>query len=112
MTGPDALAQRAAELIAEGTGVADHDVAVVLGSGWAPAVAALGSPTAVLPMAELPGFTPPTAVGHTGQVLSVPVGEHRVLVLAGRIHAYEATTCCTSCIRCERRVRPGRASSC
>ncbi|BBZ10231.1 purine-nucleoside phosphorylase [Mycobacterium branderi] len=89
MTGPDALAQRAAELIAEGTGVADHDVAVVLGSGWAPAVAALGSPTAVLPMAELPGFTPPTAVGHTGQVLSVPVGEHRVLVLAGRIHAYE-----------------------
>ncbi|WP_232080296.1 purine-nucleoside phosphorylase [Mycobacterium branderi] len=89
VTGPDALAQRAAELIAEGTGVADHDVAVVLGSGWAPAVAALGSPTAVLPMAELPGFTPPTAVGHTGQVLSVPVGEHRVLVLAGRIHAYE-----------------------
>ncbi|ORV14626.1 purine-nucleoside phosphorylase [Mycobacterium celatum] len=89
MTGPEALARRAAELIADGTGVAEHDVAVVLGSGWAPAVAALGSPTAVLPMAELPGFTPPTAVGHTGQVLSVPVGEHRVLVLAGRIHAYE-----------------------
>jgi purine-nucleoside phosphorylase len=89
VTGPDALARRAAELIAEGTGVADHDVAIVLGSGWAPAVAALGSPTAVLPMAELPGFTPPTAVGHTGQVLSVAVGEHRVLVLAGRIHAYE-----------------------
>ncbi len=92
MTGPadpDALARRAADLIAEGTGVGEHDVAIVLGSGWAPAVAALGSPTAVLPMAELPGFTPPTAVGHTGQVLSVPVGEHRVLVLAGRIHAYE-----------------------
>nr|WP_169714659.1 purine-nucleoside phosphorylase [Mycobacterium celatum] len=89
VTGPEALARRAAELIADGTGVAEHDVAVVLGSGWAPAVAALGSPTAVLPMAELPGFTPPTAVGHTGQVLSVPVGEHRVLVLAGRIHAYE-----------------------
>ncbi|GBE65753.1 purine nucleoside phosphorylase [Mycobacterium sp. MFM001] len=92
MTGPadpHALAGRAAELIAEGTGVAEHDVAIVLGSGWAPAIAALGPPTAVLPMAELPGFTPPTAVGHTGQVLSVPVGEHRVLVLAGRIHAYE-----------------------
>lgn len=92
MTGPadpDALAGRAADLIAEGTGVGEHDVAIVLGSGWAPAVAALGSPTAVLPMAELPGFTPPTAVGHTGQVLSVPVGEHPVLVLAGRIHAYE-----------------------
>jgi purine-nucleoside phosphorylase len=40
-------------------------------------------------MAELPGFTPPTAVGHTGQVLSVAIGDHRVLVLAGRVHAYE-----------------------
>ncbi|MBO0865211.1 MAG: purine-nucleoside phosphorylase [Mycobacterium sp.] len=92
MTGaadPDAAAQRAAQVIAEGTGVGAHDVAIVLGSGWAPAVAALGSATAVLPMAELPGFAPPTAVGHTGQVLSVAIGEHRVLVLAGRLHPYE-----------------------
>ncbi|HVQ99409.1 MAG TPA: purine-nucleoside phosphorylase, partial [Mycobacterium sp.] len=86
---PNALARRAAQFIAEGTGIGEHDVAIVLGSGWAPAVAALGSATAVLPMAELPGFTPPTAVGHTGQVLSVGIGPHRVLVLAGRVHAYE-----------------------
>ncbi|BBY07435.1 purine-nucleoside phosphorylase [Mycobacterium noviomagense] len=86
---PDALAKRAAQVIAERTGVAAHDVAIVLGSGWAPAVAALGSATAVLPMAELPGFSPPTAVGHTGQLLSMRIGSHRVLVLAGRIHAYE-----------------------
>ncbi len=86
---PDALARRAAEVITERTGIAEHDVAIVLGSGWAPAVAALGSATTVVPMAELPGFTPPTAVGHTGQVLSVPIGEHRVLVLAGRLHPYE-----------------------
>jgi purine-nucleoside phosphorylase len=86
---PDALARRAAQFIAEGTGFAEHDVAIVLGSGWAPAVAALGSATAVLPMAELPGFAPPTAVGHVGQVLSVGIGSHRVLVLAGRLHPYE-----------------------
>lgn len=86
---PDALAKRAAQVIAERTGVAAHDVAIVLGSGWAPAVAALGSATAVLPMADLPGFSPPTAVGHTGQLLSMRIGGHRVLVLAGRIHAYE-----------------------
>ena len=86
---PDTLARRAAQFIAGGTGVAEHDVAIVLGSGWAPAVAALGPPTAVLPMADLPGFTPPTAVGHTGQVSSVSIGTHRVLVLAGRVHAYE-----------------------
>jgi purine-nucleoside phosphorylase len=86
---PDTLARRAAQLIAEGTGIAEHDVAIVLGSGWAPAVSALGLATAVLPMAELPGFTPPTAVGHTGQVLSVGIADHQVLVLAGRVHAYE-----------------------
>ena len=38
---------------------------------------------------SLPGFTPPTAAGHSGHVLSVGVGAHRVLVLAGRMHAYE-----------------------
>ncbi|OBF83672.1 purine-nucleoside phosphorylase [Mycobacterium sp. 852002-51163_SCH5372311] len=86
---PDELAARAAHAIAERTGTAVHDVAIVLGSGWAPAVGALGSPVAVLPMAELPGFTPPSAVGHRGEMLSMRIGEHRVLVLAGRVHAYE-----------------------
>ena len=86
---PGDLARRAARVIAERTGVGPHDVAIVLGSGWSPAVAALGSPTAVLPQAELPGFTPPSAVGHTGELLSVRIGEHRVLVLVGRVHAYE-----------------------
>jgi purine-nucleoside phosphorylase len=64
-------------------------VAVVLGSGWAPAAAALGVPSAEIPMADLPGFSPPRADGHRGQVLSIPVGSHRVLVFVGRIHAYE-----------------------
>ena len=36
-----------------------------------------------------PGFTAPTAAGHGGQVLSIPVGDRQVLVLVGRIHAYE-----------------------
>ena len=40
-------------------------------------------------MADLPGFTPPTAAGHGGQVFSVPIGARRALVLVGRIHAYE-----------------------
>lgn len=82
-------ADLAAAAIADRTGVARHDVAVVLGSGWAPAAAALGTPTAEIAMADLPGFLPPSAEGHRGQVLSVPVGGHRVLVLTGRIHAYE-----------------------
>ena len=89
MTDPEAAAQQAAAAIRERTGVDDHDVAVMLGSGWAPAAAELGAPTAVVPMAELPGFTPPTAEGHGGDVLSVRTGDHRVLVFVGRIHAYE-----------------------
>ncbi|MGV0813146.1 purine-nucleoside phosphorylase [Mycolicibacterium boenickei] len=80
---------QAAAAIAERTGVERHDVAVVLGSGWAPAVAELGDAVATVPMAEIPGFTPPSAAGHGGQVYSVHIGDHRVLVLAGRIHAYE-----------------------
>jgi purine-nucleoside phosphorylase len=87
--GPDDLARRAADAIAERTGTAEHDVAIVLGSGWAPAVETLGSPAAVVPMAEIPGFTPPSAVGHRGEVMSMRIGQHRVLVLAGRVHAYE-----------------------
>ena len=89
MTDPDALAAESARAIGDRTGVDEHDVAVILGSGWAPAVAELGDPVAVVPMAELPGFTPPTAAGHGGQVLSLHVCGRRVLVFVGRIHAYE-----------------------
>src|SRR5437879_12496076 len=64
---PAELARLAAQTIAERTGIGEHDVAVVLGSGWAPAVAALGSPTVVLPQVEGPGFAPPRAVGHIGE---------------------------------------------
>lgn len=89
MTVTASLASQAAAAVARRTGSATHDVAIVLGSGWAPAVAALGAPTARLPMSELPGFSSPSAAGHTGELLSIPIGAHRVLVLVGRIHAYE-----------------------
>ena len=86
---PAAAARQAAAALAERTGVDAHDVAAVLGSGWAPPAAAPGDPAAVVPMADLPGFTPPRAQGHGGQALSLRIGAHRVLVLLGRIHAYE-----------------------
>ncbi|MEO3761582.1 purine-nucleoside phosphorylase [Mycobacterium sp. B14F4] len=89
MTDPDAAAAESATAIAERTGVERHDVAVVLGSGWAPAVQQLGDPVAVVPVGELPGFTPPAAAGHGGRLLSMRIGDHRVLVFVGRIHAYE-----------------------
>jgi purine-nucleoside phosphorylase len=94
VTDPEAVAQQAAAAIRERTGVEEHDVAVILGSGWAPAAAELGAPTAVLPMGELPGFSSPTAEGHGGDILSVRTGDHRVLVFVGRIHAYEGHDLC------------------
>jgi purine-nucleoside phosphorylase len=89
VTSPAATAQEAAAAIRDRTGVDVHNVAVTLGSGWAPAVAALGDPVAVVPMGELPGFTPPTAEGHGGELLYLRIGDHRVLVFIGRVHAYE-----------------------
>ncbi|MGV0715443.1 purine-nucleoside phosphorylase [Mycolicibacterium sp. XJ662] len=89
MTTPDAVAREAASAIRARTGVDRHDVAVILGSGWAPAVEALGAAAAEIGVAELPGFTPPTAQGHGGRLLSTRIGERQVLVFVGRIHAYE-----------------------
>ena len=48
MTEPFALAAESAARIAARTGVAHHDVAVVFGSGWAPAAAELGAADLVI----------------------------------------------------------------
>jgi purine-nucleoside phosphorylase len=86
---PRESAEAAAAAICQATGTDRFDVAVVLGSGWAPAAEGLGEAHAVVPMADLPGFAPPTAAGHGGRVLALSVGDKQVLVLLGRIHAYE-----------------------
>jgi purine-nucleoside phosphorylase len=84
-----ATAQQAAERIADLTGVARHDVAVVLGSGWGPAAAALGTPTHDLTVTDIPGFAPSAVAGHAGRIRSVRTGDRRVLVFLGRTHLYE-----------------------
>jgi purine-nucleoside phosphorylase len=86
---PQTLAETAAAAIVERTGGQRFDVAVVLGSGWVPAAARLGETEHAIAMAELPGFRPPTAAGHGGTVRTLTVAGRRVMVLLGRIHAYE-----------------------
>jgi purine-nucleoside phosphorylase len=66
-----------------------HDVAVVLGSGWAAALERLPVPVRDLAVTDLPGFAAPTAEGHAGRVLSIVIGERRVLAFVGRHHLYE-----------------------
>ena len=86
---PAELARTAARRVAEVTGVAQHDVALVLGSGWLPAADALGDADAEVPLADLPGFAAPAVAGHGGTMRSLRVGDRRVLVLLGRTHLYE-----------------------
>jgi purine-nucleoside phosphorylase len=83
------LAQDAADTLARLTGIERHDVALVLGSGWLPAVDALGQPTAEIDTTDLPGFHAAGVVGHSGKVRSIAVGAKNVLVFLSRTHFYE-----------------------
>jgi purine-nucleoside phosphorylase len=84
-----ARASASADALVSLTGVARHDVAVVLGSGWQPAADAIGEPSAVIETGDLPGFPVPSVAGHSTQLRSVVVGDRNVLVALGRVHAYE-----------------------
>ena len=86
---PYDLAARAAERLAELTGVERHDVALVLGSGWLPAVDALGEATAEIGTTDLPGFSAAAVAGHSGRIRSVRAGDKQLLVFLSRTHYYE-----------------------
>lgn len=86
---PYVNAQRAADALRERTGVDQHDIALVLGSGWGAAADALGEPSVRMSVTELPGFHAATAVGHAGTIASVELAGRRVLLTQGRTHLYE-----------------------
>jgi len=86
---PYELAGSAAERLAELTGVERHDIALVLGSGWLPAVDALGEATAEIDTTDLPGFNAAAVVGHSGKIRSIRAGERNLLVFLSRTHYYE-----------------------
>ncbi len=88
---PFDAAREAAAVLAERTGAEHHDVALVLGSGWAPAADLLGETLADVPAEEVPGFRQPAVTGHVGSLRSVRIGktDQRALVLGARTHLYE-----------------------
>jgi purine-nucleoside phosphorylase len=95
---PGQLAAEAARALAERTGAERHDVALVLGSGWLPAVATLSeraTEDVEFASTELPGFLPPAVAGHAGTIRSLAIqGQNgrpgkRLLVFSGRTHFYE-----------------------
>ena len=87
---PFEIAAQAAAEIAERTGVASHDIALTLGSGWAKAADLVGETTATVPAAEITGFSAPALAGHVGTIRSIllPNGK-RALVIGARTHYYE-----------------------
>lgn len=98
-TDPFAVARAAAAQLAEATGVARHDVALVLGSGWGGAADLLGETVAEVPAAQIVGFTAPAVQGHGATIRSIRItggdgaasggGDTHALVLGSRTHFYE-----------------------
>lgn len=87
---PVAAARAAADELAALSGAEQHSLALVLGSGWLPAVDRLGRTDAEFPSTALPGFAPPAVAGHAGTIRSITTADGaRLLVFLGRTHFYE-----------------------
>ena len=90
-TDPFAVADAAAAVIRERTGVASHDVALVLGSGWGQTGDLIGETLTTIDNADVPGFAKAAVAGHSGVMRSVAIGDtgRRALVYGTRTHYYE-----------------------
>ena len=90
-TDPFDVADAAAAVIAERTGVDHHDVALVLGSGWGQTADLIGETLATVDNADVPGFHAAAVAGHRGSMRSVAIGDtgRRALVFGTRTHFYE-----------------------
>jgi purine-nucleoside phosphorylase len=90
-TDPFEVARAAAAVIAERSGAAQHDVALVLGSGWGQTGDLIGETLATIDNAEVPGFAKAAVAGHSGTMRSVAIADtgRRALVYGTRTHFYE-----------------------
>jgi len=90
-TDPFAVADAAAAVIRERTGVERHDVALVLGSGWGQTGDLIGETLATIENTDVPGFGKAAVAGHSGVMRSVAIGDtgRRALVYGTRTHYYE-----------------------
>jgi purine-nucleoside phosphorylase len=87
---PFEIAQQAADQIAAKSGVASHDIALTLGSGWAKAAELIGETVSEISATEVVGFSKPALEGHVGTLRSIklPSGKF-ALVIGARTHYYE-----------------------
>ena len=83
-----ASARRTADVIRSKIGAATPDAAIILGSGLGRLADRITDRVAI-PYHDVPGFPPPTVVGHSGAVIAGTLGDRRVVALSGRFHMYE-----------------------
>lgn len=90
-TDPFDVARAAAAVIAERTGAPNHDIALVLGSGWGQTADVIGPTVSAVDNPDVPGFFAAAVAGHTGSMRSVAIGDtgKRALVFGTRTHYYE-----------------------
>ncbi len=93
-TDPAAVAQLAADRIAEATGVRTFDIAMVLGSGWGDAAGFLGEQVGEVSADDVPGFSASGVPGHSGTLRAIAFTDaagarKHALVLGARTHYYE-----------------------
>lgn len=81
-------ARATAAVIRARIGDAAPDAAIILGSGLGRLADRITDRT-VVPYHDIPGFPPPTVVGHSGAVVAGTLGGRRVVALSGRFHMYE-----------------------
>lgn len=91
---PFEIAAQAAAVIADKSGIATIDIALVLGSGWGEAAADLGEIVAEISAPEVPGFTVSGVPGHHGTLRVVRYENEagttcHALILGARTHYYE-----------------------
>jgi len=87
---PKTTATDAAQDLLERLKLTRLDLAMVLGSGWSAAADDLGETVGELLLADLPGFSAPSVVGHGGtlRVVRTPAGKIAG-IFTGRTHFYE-----------------------
>lgn len=78
----------AAASIRMSTGVDRYDAAIVLGSGLGSYATGFKDGVEIR-FEDIPGFPVPRVAGHTGSLVSAPIGNKHVLLFSGRVHAYE-----------------------
>lgn len=87
---PREIAAIAAAELAQLSGIARHEIALTLGSGWGKAADFLGETVSDVPATLLTGFDGTGITGHAGTLRSVRLADGRhALINTARTHLYE-----------------------